>query len=188
MRYVAAFALIFVMNWVLHGIMEGYGGIAVTRLTANITATSTTLNVANTNGFLDSDYVIIGDEQIKYRGKTTTTFVVDTRGYNGTEAKAHAAMSNVDNTGGSMANSLLGFNPATTSGSLGSVNMMTSMGSFVIFTVPKLVTWNFAHFQVSPWLQYIRWIFMAVSAGFTFWLIMQYAGTFIGGALSFFRR
>lgn len=189
MRLVAAFALFFLLNVVLDGIMVGTGGIATTRLITPITAASVTLNVANANGFLPADYVVIRDEHIKYTSRTSTTFTVDAagRGYNGTTAVAHPVGAKVYNPGTSNINRMVGFTGATTTGAMGAVGFM-AQAPFWVLGLFKLVTWNFAHFQVTPWLSYIRYIFVAISCGFTFWLIMQYAGTFIGGALSLFRR
>ena len=41
---------------ILAGIMEGGGGIATTRLTSNLTEGAVIVNVANTSGFISSDY------------------------------------------------------------------------------------------------------------------------------------
>lgn len=63
-----------------------------TTLTANMTNTSTApIQVASTAGFIDSGGLIIGNEIIKYTGKTATTFTGITRGAYGSTNVAHTA-------------------------------------------------------------------------------------------------
>lgn len=63
-----------------------------TTLTANMTNVSTTpIQVTSTAGFIDSGGLIIGNELIKYTGKTPTTFTGITRGAYGSTNTAHTA-------------------------------------------------------------------------------------------------
>ena len=63
-----------------------------TTLTANMTNNSTTpIQVTSTAGFLDSGGLYIGNELIKYTGKTDTTFTGITRGAYGSTNVAHTA-------------------------------------------------------------------------------------------------
>lgn len=191
MKAIIAFTMFFLVNTILSGIMEGTGGIAATRLTAAITNASTTLNVANANGFLGSHYVVIGDEYIRYTSRSGTTFTVPAvngRGYDGTEARAHAVGSQVYSPNAGAFNGVIGFNVATTGAAVGQINLFTALWTFATVTVPKLITWNFAHLQVTPWLSYLRYVFMAISAGFTVWVVLTYASAFGGVMQSIFRR
>jgi hypothetical protein len=63
-----------------------------TYLTAAIPNSSSTaaIQVVSTTGFLSSAGLIIGDEIIKYTGKTATTFTGITRGAYGTSGSSHA--------------------------------------------------------------------------------------------------
>jgi len=63
-----------------------------TTLTANMTNNGTTpIQVTSTAGFIDSGGLIIGNELIKYTGKTATTFTGITRGAYGSTNVAHTA-------------------------------------------------------------------------------------------------
>lgn len=185
MKAIMAFAVIFFVCVVLDGIMEGGGGIATTRLTVDLTEAGTTITVASTEGFMTSDYVMIGDERIRYTSTTATTFAVpvtDGRGYDGTEARAHAAPALVYSPQTSVINGILGFNIASTGASVGTINLFTALPRFAFTTLPKLVTWDFAFFKVSPWMQYFRYLFIVISTGFTIWVIITFASA-MGGVL-----
>jgi hypothetical protein len=60
-----------------------------TQLTANCTATDTTINVVSTAGFLSAGYIVIEGESIQYTGITSTSFTGCTRGKYATAALAH---------------------------------------------------------------------------------------------------
>lgn len=192
MKAYIAFLMFFFLNVVLSGIMEGEGGLASTRLTAALTATGTTVTVQSTEGFLDSDYVFIGDERVRYVRRTSTTFIVPAsngRGYDNTEAVVHPVGAMVYSEGSSVINGMLGFNVASTGATVGSINLFTVVTNFAFVTLPKLVTWDFAHFQVQPWLQYIRYVFIIISAGFViYWVVQVFASSFGGIMQSIFRR
>lgn len=65
----------------------------ITKLTADASATDTTLTVSSTTGF--SSPIWIGTERITYTGTTATTFTGCTRGTNGTAQQKHATNSAV---------------------------------------------------------------------------------------------
>ena len=54
--------------------MQGAQGGVSTVATAALSLTGTTVNVTSTNGFLSADRIVIGNEIIKYTGKTATSF------------------------------------------------------------------------------------------------------------------
>jgi hypothetical protein len=60
-----------------------------TRLTAYLSAVATTVTVDSTSGFPTSGVIHIGQEAIRYTGKSATQFTGCTRGYYNTEAVAH---------------------------------------------------------------------------------------------------
>jgi len=67
-----------------------------TTLTANMSNVSTApIQVVSTAGFIDSGGLIIGNEIIKYTGKTATTFTGITRGAFGSTNVAHTAGASV---------------------------------------------------------------------------------------------
>ena len=68
----------------------GQGGVATVSASA-LSATGATISVANTDGFLSANVIIIGNEVIRYTGKTATSFTGLTRGIGGTPVTAHAS-------------------------------------------------------------------------------------------------
>jgi hypothetical protein len=142
-KLIATFLLLFFISSLFHEIMVGGGGTKVATLSANVTAVAVILPVTHTSGFLESDYVQIGTERVRYTGTTATSFTGCTRGYDGTTAAAHGTGSKVYSSG-SMWSGPLGFNVATTGSTAGEINMATVALSFFTVTVPKLVTWDFA--------------------------------------------
>jgi hypothetical protein len=80
----------FIMAWlglaILGSVLQGSGGVVVTKLTASITSTTTSpIAVTSTNGFPSSGFVVIGGERISYTTKDSTHFGTagnpNTRGY-----------------------------------------------------------------------------------------------------------
>lgn len=184
MKAFIAFLMFYFLNVVLSGIMEGDGSLAATRLTSALTSTGTTVTVATTEGFLASDFLVIGEEKIRYIRKTATTFSVPAtngRGYDGTEGVAHALGAQVYTDSANIINGMVGFNVAATGTVVGEINLITAVTTFATTTLPKLVTWNFAHFQVQPWLQYVRYVFIIISAGFVIYTLIQVMTSLIGG-------
>lgn len=156
--------------------MEGTGGVAATRLTSAVTAIDTTLNVKSTEGgFLKAGVLHIGHEEVRYVNITDTAFTVATtgRGYNETEAKAYAKGTMVYTEQANVLNGMLGFDIASTSTTAGGINLLVLGWTFLWKSVPKLITWDFAHLKVSEWVFYLRIIFMAMSAGLTFVLFLN---------------
>lgn len=171
--------------------MEGTGGIASTRLTSAVTATSTTFNVKNTEGgFLKAGILYIGREEVRYVNTTGTTFEIATtgRGYSDTIASAYAVDSMVYTEEASVINGMLGFDIASTSTTAGGINLLLFGWQFLWKSVPKLITWDFAHLRMSEWTLYIRLMLMTMSVGLTFVFFMFIMGAFGGTAQSILRR
>ena len=78
--------------WVVGGLNAIYAydntGTSTT-LNGDINASVTTVTVASTTGFESSGTITIGEENITYTGKTTTTFTGCTRGADSTSAASH---------------------------------------------------------------------------------------------------
>lgn len=62
---------------------------AETTLTADVSASDTTLPVVDATTFFPSGYLKINDEWVTYTGTTPTSFIGVTRGVNGTIASDH---------------------------------------------------------------------------------------------------
>jgi len=189
-KLVAAFMLLFLLGSILSGIAEGGGGMAATRLTADVSATATTLNVSSTEGFLKSDYVRIGNEKIKYVNKTDTTFIVhatEGRGYDGTEAASYNSGDRVYSSEAEVLNSALGFNVASTGSSVGAISIPIAATNFVFITMPRIVMWQYSWLQTG-WLVYMRTVLQFMSVGFIVYMSYMIASALGGVMQGIFRR
>ena len=156
---------------ILGAIMKGGGGVEVTELTQNITASNTTLPVEKTTDFLSSDYVIIGTERIFYTGKTAVSFTGCTRGYSNTTAVAHSIGSLVYTADASAVNNALGFSITAMQDSYGWFSVVTIPFNFFIVTIPRIIRMNLTFLGGS--LSIISWIWFAMAAGFIITLAMM---------------
>lgn len=82
--------LITLMMGALGMFFQGAQGGVVTTLTVALSSTGTTATVSTTNGFKNSGRIIIGNEIIRYTGRTATSFTGLTRAVAGTPATASA--------------------------------------------------------------------------------------------------
>ena len=104
---------------------------ASTRLSADLTAVGTTINVDSTTGFPESGFIQIGDERIAYSGTTATTFVglpvinPIVRGAQGTEEAAHREGAVVRTIEASMLNSSVNYKLAVLSDASGLMAFVT---------------------------------------------------------------
>ncbi len=89
--------------------MDGETSIVTTTLAAATTEVSPVLTVDNTNAFIDVDFVTIGNEDICYTGKTSTTFTGLTRGCHDTDPISHTAGTRVYNETTGIINQVIGF-------------------------------------------------------------------------------
>jgi hypothetical protein len=167
-------------------IMDGMGGIQSVKLTQNITSSSTVIYVTNTSGFLYSDYVTIGGEDIRYWKKTSNTLLVASngRGYNGTTAATHNKGSMARNQGANIVNSILGYNVVSTDSEATGISMGIAVLKFFTVSLPKLGTWDFPQFKTTEWTQFIRMILIMLSAGITIWIIYSVLSNLGGVAQS----
>ncbi len=192
MKATVTFLLIYLLNVVLGGVMEAGGGVATTRLIVGITATDTTFHVVNTDGFLGSDYVVIGGEKIRYTSKSSTSFTIPAtngRGYDNTDAVSHVVGSNVYSEASNVLNGIVGFNIASTGATVGTINIATLLWHFLYTSIAKLLMWNFPHLMINPWLQYIRYVGVLITAGYVVYVVF-YLSSALGGLLQsiFLRR
>lgn len=186
MKATTAFMIIYFLNVIIGGVFEGGGGIAATRLSSSLSSTATTVNVISTEGFLSSDYIVIGGERIRYVGKTNTAFNVPSsngRGYDATTATSHPVNANVYSEATDVINGMIGFNVASTSTTVGKVNIAMVLYNFTTISIPKLLTWNFPHLMVNPLLQYVRYLGVLVTAGYVIYVILYLAGA-MGGLMN----
>ena len=171
------------IDWIVVGSTD----LHVTTLTDNITANVTTIDVSNTGGYKVADYVWVEDEKIAYNGKTTTSFLYATRGYDNTEAVEHSYGSHVYGASSEALNTSVGFNIVNTGASVGSINTMTMVVRFVTTTVPQMVQWNFYWMKEGFW-QYLRLLFAAISGALVFLVALQLLSALGGLLQSAFNR
>lgn len=168
--------IFFMAGYLLVGTMvswsEGGGGSTVTYLTAAIDDNDTTINVASTEGFFKYDYVVIGDEYIKYKDKTSTSFTGCERGYSGTTADAHSINSKVLSSQAEVLSGALGFNIAATGSTAGEISLPTFATKFFTVTLGRLVTWDFAIFKGNVFMEYVRVFLQILSIGFIFSILI----------------
>ena len=148
-KTVTFFLIMLVGCSILGAIMQGGGGIVVTDLTSDITATDTTIAVTSTVDYLGADYVIIGEEKILYSGTTATSFTGCTRGYDGTDAEAHSTGALVYTADASSINNALGFNIAAVQDTMGLWGTITIPFRFLFQTLPRIARMNI--FLSTPW-------------------------------------
>jgi hypothetical protein len=173
-----AFALAFFLCTLLAAIAEGAGSMNTTKLTSSVTDVATTFNVASTEGWLDSDTFTIDNETVKYNGKTSTTFINCTRGYDDSTASSHAIYTKCYSADSGILNSALGFNVASTGSTVGALSIPIFAYKFCTTSVPHMVMWDFNWLKEGS-MQYIRAFFMIISIGFVLtmsWTIMSALG------------
>ena len=206
-KLMAFFVFTFIAGSIIGLAFEGANGISSTRLTANITATDTTIPVGSVSGFLGSDYLNIRNETLSYSGrqvsgtvdsKTCPCITGVQRGqddYTGesTEAKAHPGPdltksparhgATVMNTSSSLINNAVGFNIAQQMSTAGAWKTVIASPYTLMKTVVKLVAWDFA-FLEGKYVFFKYLILYPISAGFIWTMWAMFSGT----AMSILRR
>lgn len=135
--------VIMFMGWMwfvvclIGGVLAGVNPTLSTQLTADITATDTTITVTSTRGFPETGVIVIGDEKIAYHATSATTFEGSflrpiVRGANDTTADAHVSGDSVRTLENALLNNSLNYNIALLSDSSG----------FMAFVSLPLVFWD----------------------------------------------
>lgn len=159
--------------FILSMFMDGNPGIVTAQLQTALSETSTTIAVGDTTGFLDSDFVVIDNEEICYTTRTGTTFTGLTRGCRGTSTEAHAAGVRVYNDGTGFMNRMVGFNilqSLADDGFIrGTIKIVTSVPT-IAKGFAQMAIWDFPFFN-APGAIYFKYIvLLAISAGLIFGL------------------
>lgn len=180
----------FVLLTIISFSIEGQLGIASTRLTTAATQEEvSTLNVANTVGFLDIDYVIVGTEYICYSGKTPTTLTGLTRGCHDTEALPHSANSRVYNELTGTMNQMVGFNIAEAMSSSGPIRVPIMLATTVPRAFAEIITWDYVFLEGTLWgfpLGAVKMVFLyPLSGAFMIGLTILLVSVFMGIARIF---
>jgi hypothetical protein len=159
---------LFILGTYLSMILDDGDGMASTRLTANIDADDTTINVSDTTGFLSADMITIDSEKIVYTGITATSFTGCTRGYEGTVAKSHVLSTKgfypiAYSPESSILNDALGFSPGAIAATNGWTAIVTVPLNFFTRTLPNVLSFNFPFLHGG--LAIIGYFFLAISMG-----------------------
>ncbi|KKN39300.1 hypothetical protein LCGC14_0744930 [marine sediment metagenome] len=160
-----SFILAFFVCALFSGIFEGSGGINVTALSSDMSDNATVATVKSTEGFMPSDTVYMGNEQMSYAAITPTQFTGITRGVNGTDVAGHLSGARVYNPEASIINTTLGFNVSTTTATTGVFALPVFAFRFITITVPRLILWDFGYLKDGSMI-YVRFLFLIISAGF----------------------
>jgi len=142
---------VWIAGQILSFAVAGRSGLSSTQLTANLSATATTMSVQGTTGFLDSDYVIIENERICYSGLTAASFTGLTRGCHDSQAVAHSIRPGstviVYNETTGFVNQLVGFNVVQTFANDGFIKgflkSITSVPQFFV-SIANMLAWNYS--------------------------------------------
>ena len=162
-------------------ILEGQTGVGSTILTASLTETSSTIAVHSTQGFLDSDFVLIGTEDICYTGITATTFTGLTRGCNDTATGSHNSGVSVYSESTGFINKALGFNIQEVFSDGGVIGfakgVYKSVGHALDFLrlISRMITWDYAYLEGNG--IYIKmFLLYPISGGLVFGLVRMALG------------
>lgn len=154
---------------ILSFFMEGEQAIVTAQLTSAVTKTDLTINVNSTDGFLDSDFIVIGQEEIFYTSKTSTTFVVgtlDNRGFNKTDIEEHRSGRRVFNDGTALINRFVGFNilqTFTNDGVIIGVFKTATHMPDIARSLAQMLIWDYAFLEGNLiWFKYT--VLYAISA------------------------
>ncbi len=174
--------LIYVGAQMFSMFMEGQTGIANTPLTATLSDSATTVNVVSTAGFLNANFIIIGDEDICYSSKTSTTFVVASggRGCNDTKAIEHSNTALVYNEASGFLNRALNMQEHQVEADDGLLGTIKGRFSFIgvagswVSVIKQMVVFDYAYLEGLG--VYIAIFYFILSAGLILRLFLMLLG------------
>lgn len=185
MNSLVFFLLAHLVISIISGVAEGGGGVVVTQLTSAISDTDKTIQVESTEGFLKKDYIVIGNEYIRYTGYDSDSFDASSglgglgsgRGWNDTLAVAHAAGTKVYSSDADPLNAAMGFNVLSTGETVGEVNIITAANTFISTTLVRFVTWDYGILKVGA-MSYVRIVLQILGGAFLVYLGLSLVGAF----------
>ena len=170
-RWAIFFFAMFLISSFFASSMGSGGAIGSTPLANVVSATDTTLPVADTSDFTSSGYVVMEDEIVTYTAKNATNFLNVTRGVIdpetglATTAAAHMTGAYVNTLVVSTSNQFVDMTIVQSNATFGTFNAVT-FGSRFFKDLPKEVAWNYPFLdnQGGALLKYF--IFYPLSVGF----------------------
>ena len=165
-KAIAFFLAALILFGMFMAVLNGGGGIADTNLTSTISSSNVTLPVVSTNGFLNSDYIYIGDEEIMYTGTNATAFTGCERGFGVSSAVPHSAGAAVYTGEVSSINQALGFNIGQIVTSLGPLSIIIIPFNFLTVTVPRMIAESASFLSGSLGMALLGVLWLCILAGF----------------------
>ena len=187
-RVVSGLLVLHCLLTFIDSIVVGSSDLYATKLTAAVDEVNTTITVQSTSGWRLADYMWVGDEKIRYNGRTATTFTNCLRGFDGTDAIAHPIGQRVYSRASDAVRASAGFNVLNIGASAGVINMMTVPVRFALVALPQLVAWNYSFLKEEGMPQFVRLILIAFSGGFVLYILIQIAAAIGGVAQGILRR
>lgn len=172
-NWIVFFVACTVALFVLSMFMDGNPGIVTAQLQTALSETSTTVTVDSTVGFLDVDFIVVGNEEICYDSRTATTFSGLERGCRDTDAEAHDAGVRVFNDATGFVNRLVGFNilqSLADDGLISGTIKIVSSVPTIAKSFAQMATWDFPFFNAPGTIYFKYIVLLAVSSGLIFGL------------------
>jgi len=172
----------FIAMTMLSFAIEGQVGLAATRLSSPLDSEDTIAYVTTTDGFIDSDIMMIEGEILYYTGKTETSFTGLTRGYRDTDIQTHKTSEKVFNEPTGLINQAVGFNIVEMMSRDGPIKVMWNLPGALVSFFAKLVMWDFSFLEGNLMgfpLAYIKFLVLyPISAGFVIQGVQILTGVF----------
>jgi hypothetical protein len=184
------FVFVFTVGTFLCAILDGSGGLAVSKLKVAMTAADVDLTVDNAQDFLDASvtfpaYIVVGTEIIKYTGRTITgAHVADqltglTRGVSDPQtgrvsiAATHAIGVKVVTIEVDALDTFMGYDITSSTATFGAIQAIQFVGN-LFKTLPKMIAWDYSF--LTGQLIYLKFfILYPLSAGLVISLILALA-------------
>jgi hypothetical protein len=152
--------LVCLMFAYIGGAVEGQSNMAITTLTVKIEKTLGTgdmLYVTDNTGFVNSGYIMLGNEKISYSSKfLTTSFIIDARGYSGTKVEAYSVGTKIYSPEMGALAAILGYDVISDSGAGGPMVMLNLGQGIVLHAIPKVLSFDYIFLSGETWLIFIR--------------------------------
>ncbi len=179
----------FIFCQFLFSIPAGGGAISQTYTTVAISATSSTVTVADTTDFVNNlpggiGYIVVDDEVMAYDSKDATHFYIATvdgvlqRGIADPEissirnpAASHATNVAVKSLAVQAIDSMLGLNITSSTATFGTLQAFY-VGARFFWNFPKFLMWNYPVLNTGQWVMLKFFLFYPLSAGFVFGMIV----------------
>jgi hypothetical protein len=185
------FSFINICGFIMAALLAGGGFAASPVALVAVSATTSTINVADTTGFLDADilhpaYLQVDDETVYYTSRNATAFTGVVRGQSDpqTEQESTAAIHPINSLVKTLdvdaISAFMGFNVVQGGATFGTFDALTLVYKFFV-NIPKYISWDY------PWFTgagvFMRYVLFAFSCGF----VLSFAIALVNLGMSLFR-